>query len=145
MMKNNVLILALMAGLPSCGQQSDTEPAANASVNREATAEHPRFCFFKDEETKGWAAKRGPSGDIAVSGKAHVKDSRYQATLGSPEMAGTTAKLWLSINPNSGTYGATDDWWDVSATVPGGAAVTDVTVMCGPKAIAQLKVPRAGR
>ena len=140
-MRNTVLTLAGIAALCACGKKTDTQPPTNVAEKRVAGAQHPSFCFFKDEETKGWAAKRAANGDVAVSGKAHVKDSRYVATLGSPEVAGTTAKLWLSINPNSGTYGAADDWWDVSSTIPGSAAASDVTVMCGPKPIAQLKLP----
>jgi len=141
MMRKTALMLAAVAALAACGQRTDTQPATNLAENRVAGAQHPSFCFFKDEETKGWAAKRAANGDVAVSGKAHVKDSRYVATLDSPEVSGTTAKLWLSINPNSGAYGAADDWWDVSSTISGSAAVSDVTVMCGPKPIAQLKLP----
>lgn len=139
-MRSKLLIVAIVTLLSACGQNTDNQPEANLSESKAGAAEHPSFCFFKDEETKGWTAKRAANGDIAVSGKAHVKDSRYQATLGSPDVSGPTAKLWLSINPNSGSYGAADDWWDVSATLPGAAAITDVTVTCGPKAIAQLKL-----
>ena len=142
-MRSTLLIVAMVALLSGCDQTSETPPTANASKNEAAAVQHPSFCFFKDEETKGWAAKRAANGDVAVSGKAHVKDSRYQATLGSPDVSGSTAKLWLSINPNSGAYGAADDWWDVAATLPAAAGVTDVTVMCGPKAIAQLKLHAA--
>jgi len=142
-MRKTVLIAgALAAAVAGCGQKAEQAATLNAAQNQSsAEARHPTFCFFKDEETKGWAAKRAANGEITVTGKAHVKDSRYQASLGSPEVDGASAKLWLSINPNSSAYGATNDWWDVTATLPGSAAVTDVSVMCGPKVLAKLSVP----
>lgn len=143
-MRTQVLMLAAIGALAACGQKPDSEASANATTSTAASSPHPTFCFFKDEETKGWAAKRAANGDLTVSGTAHVKDSRYQATLGAPEISGTTASLWLSINPNSGAFGAIDDWWDVTTTLPGSGAVTGVKVMCGPKALAELTVAPAG-
>jgi hypothetical protein len=38
-------------------------------------------------------------------------------------------------------FGARDDWWDVTATIPNSAAIETVTVACGAKTLAELKVP----
>ena len=44
--------------------------------------------------------------------------------------------------PNSTGMGAQGNWWDVSATIPGSAAVEAVTVMCGTKTVANLAVSK---
>jgi hypothetical protein len=104
----------------------------------------PAYCFFKDSETKGWAATRGKDGNIVVHGKAYRQDSRYKATLAPATIAGTTAEIAPSIAVNDSGYGAPDDWWDVSATIAGSAAVDTVTVRCGSKTLADIKVAPKG-
>jgi len=101
-------------------------------------------CFFKDSETKGWAASRGKDGNIKVKGKAYRSDSRYQAVLGPPEVAGTMVSIAPTITQNMTGFGAEDDWWEVTATIPNSAAVDTVTVNCGAKTLATLPVkPKA--
>jgi hypothetical protein len=88
----------------------------------------------------GWAASRDKAGNVTLKGKAHVKDPRYDAILGAPTIAGSTAQISPTIAPNGG-YEAPGDWWDVKAVIPSSATVTSVTVTCGAKTVAQLSVP----
>ncbi len=139
-MLRSMILLGAVAGLAGCNQAAQ-EPASNAAANAApATAKHPAFCFFKDEETKGW--KASADAKVTVSGKAHVKDGRYKAILGEPEVAGTKASVWLTIGTNDTGYSAEEDWWDLSAKIPAGAAVESVSVMCGQKTIAQLALKK---
>jgi hypothetical protein len=55
---------------------------------------------------------------------------------------GSTASLALTIAQNSGTYGATDDWWDLKATIPANPALESVSVTCGGKAVADLPLKK---
>ena len=64
------------------------------------------------------------------------------AALGQPELSGTNASLWLTMGPNTNAYGAPGNWWDATATIPGSSGVDAVTVMCGTKTVAQLKVAK---
>ena len=140
-MRRSMILLCAAAGLAGCNQASE-EPANNVAANTAvAAAKHPTFCFFKDEETKDWKASADPKG-VTVSGKAHVKDGRYKAVLGDPEIAGTEASVWLTIGANDTGYSADADWWDLSAKIPPGTAVESVSVMCGKKAIAQLALKK---
>jgi len=140
-MRRSIIALCAAAGLAGCNQASE-EPANNVAANTAvAAAKHPTFCFFKDEETKGWKASAGAKG-VTVTGKAHVKDGRYKAVLGEPEIAGTKASVWLTIGTNDTGYSAEDDWWDLSAQIPAAAAVEGVSVMCGKKAIAELPLKK---
>ena len=137
----SLLIAAGATLLAACGQTADKKAEAN-------TVQQPKkkvgYCFFKDKETKGWAASRGKDGNITLKGKAYRSDSRYQAVLGAPEISGTTASLSPTIIQNNTGYGAEDNWWDVSATIPNSAAIDTVTVTCGAKTIATLAVkPKA--
>lgn len=137
----SLLIAAGATLLAGCGQTADKNAEAN-------TAQQPKkkvgYCFFKDSETKGWAASRGKDGNIIVKGKAYRSDSRYQAVLGTPEVSGTTASISPSITQNATGFAAKDDWWDVSATIPNSAAIDTVTVICGAKTLATLTVkPKA--
>src|SRR4051812_48405028 len=130
------------ASLAACGQ------GGGEAKNRIAAApkkEKPRYCFFKDAETKAWAASRGKDGNIIVKGKAYRSDSRYKALLGDPKVSGSTAVVWPSISVNDTGFAAPagDDWWDVSFAIPGSAAVDTVDVKCGKKTFAELKVPLA--
>jgi hypothetical protein len=140
-MRRSVILLPALGVLAACNQAAD-QPAANATGNAAAPAKKPGFCFFKPEEMKGWKACADAKGNITITGKAHVKDSRYVAQFGEPEIEGSTASLALTIAQNSGTYGATDDWWDLKATIPAKPALESVSVTCGGKAVADLPLKK---
>ena len=143
----NLRVLALagsVAVLAGCNKGAETNAPGNVTTNAaESAPKHPTYCFFKDADTKGWAASRDAEGNVTVKGKASLEDTRYMAALGPPDISGTSASLWLLMNPNTGTYGAPGNWWDVTATVPNSSAVAAVTIMCGTKTVAQLKVAPA--
>jgi len=61
--------------------------------------------------------------------------------FGEPVVSAATAEISPTLQQNSAAYGAPDDWWDVSSTIAGSAAVDTVNVTCGPKTVAALKVP----
>jgi hypothetical protein len=140
-MRRSIILLPALGVLAACNQAAD-QPAANATGNAAAPAKKPGFCFFKPEEMKGWKASADAKGNITVTGKAHVKDSRYVAQFGEPEIEGSTTSLALTIAQNSGTYGATDDWWDLKATIPAKPALESVSVTCGGKAVADLPLKK---
>ena len=126
--------------LAGCGQASD-----NAPVNQvKAQPRKAAYCFFKDEEMKAWTATRGKDGNITVKGKAHVKDPRYKAVFGAPTITGTSAQLAPSISQNDTGYAALEDWWEISAAIPDSSSIGAVSVRCGDKLVAQLKVPPKG-
>lgn len=137
----SLLILSGAALLAACGQSGD-EAANQAAANAAQPKKKAAYCFFKDSETKGWAASRGKDGNITVKGKAYRSDSRYQAVLGPPEVSGTSATLSPTIIQNGTGFGAEDDWWDVSATIPNSSAIDTVLVTCGAKTLATLAVKR---
>ena len=141
-MQKTLYLLGAAAGLAACGQSSDNSAANNAAANS-AAAEKPKpaYCFFKDSETKSWAAKRGKDGNIVVTGKAYREDSRYKAVLNPAIVTGTTAEIAPTITVNDTGYGAVDNWWDVKATIPNSTAIDTVDVKCGAKTLAELKVP----
>ena len=95
-MRRSIILLPALGVLAACNQAAD-QPAANATGNAAAPAKKPGFCFFKPEEMKGWKASADAKGNITVTGKAHVKDSRYVAQFGEPEIEGSTASLALTI------------------------------------------------
>jgi hypothetical protein len=140
-MRKSFLFLSAIAGLAGCNNPVE-QPANNVAANAAAPAKKAGFCFFKPEETKGWKVAVDAKGNIKVTGKAHVKDSRYVAQFNETEIEGSKAILPLTIAQNSGTYGATDDWWDVKASIPANPALQNVTVMCGPKSIAELPLKK---
>ena len=144
-MRKSTILLTAAAALGACGQSGDNAAATNNAANA-AAAEKPKpaYCFFKDSETKGWAAKRGKDGNIVVTGKAYREDSRYKALLGPAKVSGTTAEIAPTITVNDTAYGAPDNWWDVKATIPNSASVDTVHVTCGEKTIADVKVPAKG-
>ena len=84
-MRKLMLVLGGATLLAGCGQ-GGVEPAANQAANAAEAAKPAvrHFCFFKPEETKGWAIKADAKGNVTVSGKAHIKDPRYKAELGQP-------------------------------------------------------------
>jgi hypothetical protein len=59
-------------------------------------------------------------------------------------ITGTTAEISPTIAQNDTGYGAPDDWWDVTATIPGSASVEIVKVTCGPKTVAEFTVAPKG-
>jgi len=140
-MRRSIILLPALGVLAACNQAAD-QPAANTTGNAAAPAKKPGFCFFKPEEMKGWKASADAKGNITVTGKAHVKDSRYVAQFGEPEIEGSTASLALTIAQNSGTYGATDDWWDLKAMIPANPALQSVSVTCGGKSVADLPLKK---
>jgi hypothetical protein len=134
------LLIGVAAMLTGCGRSSDNAAANQAAANAAQPKKKPAYCFFKDSETKGWTASRGKDGNIAVKGKAYREDSRYKAVLGEPTVTGTTAEIAPSITVNDTGYGARENWWDVTATIPNSAGVDTVDVQCGGKTISALKV-----
>lgn len=139
----HLFLLGSALTLAACGQSNDTS-ANQAAANSAQPKKKPAFCFFKDEELKDWSATRDKDGNVTLKGKAHVKDSRYQAMLGTAEVAGNRATIAPSIGQNGTGYGAPEDWWDLTATIPNSAAVDTVAVTCGVKTVAELKVPLKG-
>lgn len=145
-MREKILIVAgLAAWLAACGQSNDKNATGGALANASAPKkERSPYCFFKDSETKSWAASRGKDGNIIVKGKVYREDSRYQGQIGKMDVSGTSASVWPTIAPNMGAYGAPDNWWDVKAVIPGSGGVDTVKVRCGDKTIADLKPPSKG-
>lgn len=139
-MRKWIIIGAAAGALAACGQSS--EDAAVKEGANEAQPKKPAYCFFKDDELKDWTAARDNDGNVTVKGKAHVKDPRYKAQLGTPELAAGKAILAPTIGQNDG-YASPDNWWDVSATIPASAGVATVEVRCGDKTVAALPVPPA--
>jgi hypothetical protein len=142
-MNTRTLLLAgAVAALAGCNQAGENA-AANVGSNAAASApKHPTYCFFKDSDTKGWSASRDAAGNVTVKGKALLEDTRYMAALGQPEISGTKASLWLTMGSNTNAYGAPGNWWDATATIPDSSGVDAVTIMCGTKTVAQLKVAK---
>jgi hypothetical protein len=139
-MRRSMILLGAAAGLAACGQSSDESAANQAAANAAAAANTPKpaFCFFKDTQTKGWAARRDKAGNVVVTGKAYREDPRYKAVLGAATVTGTSAEIAPSITVNDTGFAARDNWWDVSATIPNSAAVGTVRVTCGGKTVAEL-------
>lgn len=137
MRQSIVLAAAFVAG---CNQAADNA-AANVTNTAAAQKPKPKYCFFKDNETKEWSASRDKDGNIVVKGKAYRADPRYQALLGAAAVTGTAARIAPTIVQNGTGYGAPDNWWDLTATIPNSSAVESVTVECGAKSLAELKVP----
>ena len=141
-MKRHILVIAAAAGLASCNQADSGTAAANGPATVAPARKHPTYCFFKDAATKGWGASVDTGGNVAVKGKVHLDDRRYSGDLSDSEVTGDTAKAWVTMAPNTTGVGAEDDWWDVNLTVPASGAVKSVTVLCGKKVVADLKIAR---
>ena len=138
-----LLLAGAVAALAGCNQAGENA-AGNVGTNAAASApKHPTYCFFKDSDTKGWSASRDAEGNVTVKGKALLEDTRYMAAVGEPEISGSKARLWLTMGSNTNAYGAPGNWWDATATIPGSSGVEAVTIMCGTKTVAQLKVAKA--
>ena len=141
-MRKFFLTVSIATVLAGCGQSGDTSNQASAPPPQ--PKKKPPHCFFKDNETKGWSAKRDKDGNIVVKGKAYRSDSRYRAFLNPATVTGTTAEIAPTIGQNDTSYGAPDNWWDVTATIPNSAAVESVKVTCGAKTVADLAVAPKG-
>ena len=141
-MRRFSLVVGLAAVLAACGQSNDNGPTNQVAA--QPAKKKPAYCFFKDEELKGWTAKRDKDGNVTLAGNAHVKDPRYKAILGASDIKGTTASLSPTIVQNDTGYGAPEDTWNVTASIPNSAAITTVIVTCGDKNVAQLEVPKKG-
>jgi hypothetical protein len=138
------ILLAASAGLAACNQTGGGENvASNTAANTAAaeTVKHPTYCFYKEANRKGWTASTDKDGNVVVKGQAKLEDSRYRGELIEAEADGDKARIWLTMTPNT-DYAQPDNWWEVSGAIPGSAAVTSVTVMCGTKAVATLAVKR---
>src|SRR6185369_9562354 len=105
---------AMLAGCGQAGNEAANQAAANAAQPKKKAA----YCFFKDSETKDWAASRGKDGNIVVKGKAFRSDPRYQALLGEPTVTGTIVEISPSIQQNGTGYAAPENWWDMTANIP---------------------------
>ena len=140
-MRQSIILLGALLAVAGCNEAADTTAANTNTAKTEKPK--PKYCFFKDAETKGWTASRDKAGNIVVKGKAYRSDPRYQAQLGAAEVTGNTAVIRPSIGQNTTGYGAPENWWDVSATIPNSDGVETVKVECGPKTLAELKVPPA--
>lgn len=138
-MRQFVIVLA-SAGLAACGQSGQNEAANQAAAA--PPEERTPYCFFRDEEAKGWSASTDKAGNVVVKGKLFRQDTRYKAALEKPRVEGTTAEVWPTVTQNDTGYGAPANWWDVKLTVPDSAAVQKVSVRCGAKTFANLDVPR---
>ena len=64
-------------------------------------------------------------------------------TLGH-EFAGTVVEIAPTLQQNDTGYGAPENWWDMTATIPNSAAADTVDVKCGDKTLAELKVAPKG-
>ena len=132
------LLIAGAAALAGCSESGDN--SANASAPKTAAPKKVPYCFFKSENSKGWAASRGKDGNIVVKGKGYLADSRYKADLGTPDVEGTMATVQLKMQQNDTGFASADGWWDISKTIPNSAAITKVDVQCGAKTLASLTV-----
>ena len=139
-MRRLLLLLSAAAMVAGCGQANDDSAKQAAAVP--PAKKRPAFCFFKEPDTKGWAASRDEGGNIVVKGKAYRQDSRYKAVLGPPTVAGSSAEISPTVTSNDTGFGAPENWWDVSATIPNSAAIDTVTVRCGARTLAELSVPK---
>src|SRR5262249_2628244 len=86
--------ISAAAFLAACNQSADAGNAtANANANSVAAAKpkHPTYCFYKDANTKGWAAATDKSGNVTIKGKAYLEDSGYRGDLSQPEVQGDKA------------------------------------------------------
>lgn len=138
-MRKIIVLVAGTALLAGCSESGDNSANASAPKTPAAAPKKVPYCFFKSENSKGWAASRGKDGNIVVKGKGYLADGRYKADLGAPEIEGSTASLYLKMPPNTG-YATADGWWDISKTIPNSAAITKVDVLCGAKTLAELDV-----
>jgi len=144
MHRSMIAIVAGAAALAGCGQANEAADASANVAKAAAPAKKVPYCFFKDENSKGWAASAGKDGNVIVKGKGYVADGRYMAGLKPAEIEGSTASLQLAMPQNATGYSKADGWWDISSTIAQSAAVDTVKVLCGAKTVATLEVKRKG-
>ena len=135
-----LFVVAAAVATAGCGESADNSANASAAKTPVAAPKKVPYCFFKSENSKGWAASRGKDGNIVVKGKGYLADARYKADLGTAEIEGTTASLQLKMPPNDTGFASEDGWWDISKTIPDSAAIKTVDVLCGAKTLATLSV-----
>ena len=140
-MIGRILTALAAVGLTACSQANDRKPENQAAANRAQPKKKPAYCFFKEPETKAWAALRDKNGNVVVKGKVFRSDSRYKAMLQPAVVTGTSAEISPTIAINDTGFGAPGNWWDVTATIPSSAQVSSVTVSCGPRKLAEFKLP----
>jgi hypothetical protein len=141
---STMAIVAGAAALAACGQANQPAEASADVAAAKLPAKKVPYCFFKDENSKGWAASAGKDGNVRVSGKAYVADGRYMAGLKPPEIQGSTASVQLAMPQNDTGHSKIDGWWDVSSILPASGSVDTVKVLCGAKTVASLDVKRKG-
>ena len=139
-----IMAMLVSVALASCGQSGPGSTANEMANSAAAEKPKPPHCFFKDADTRDWKATRDKDGNIAVKGKAYREDPRYKALLNPATVTGTTAEITPTIAQNDTGYGAPENWWELSATIPNSASVDTVDVRCGATTIAQLKVAPKG-
>lgn len=138
-----MFLLAWAGALAACGPSTQDKAADQAAANAGAAKKpKPAYCFFKDPDTKGWKASRGKDGNIVVTGKAFRLDPRYKAVLQPAVVSGATATVSPTVVVNDTGFASPDNWWDLREAIPQSATVVTVGVICGPKTLATLKVPR---
>jgi hypothetical protein len=143
MRKSVILLSAAVATLAACGQSAQNSSNNSGTTNQSTAAKsRPAYCFFKDSETKDWKGKRDKEGNAVITGKVYREDSRYKAVLGPPTVNGTTAEVAPTLTVNDTGYAASGDWWDVTATIPNSQAIDILTVKCGEKTLATIRLPR---
>ena len=142
-MRNTIILFGAAISLAACEQSAKNAEANNAAVNSAATEKpKPAYCFFKDLETKAWKAKVDKDGNVVVSGKAYREDPRYKALLSPATVSGTTAEVAPTIGQNDTGFASSDNWWELSETIPNSQTVSTVNVKCGAEILASLTVPR---
>ena len=139
-MRKLLMVTGAAALLASCGQSTDEAANQSAAKPSQPKKKMP-YCFFTEEEMKGWSAKRGKDGNITVKGKVYRDDSRYQAILKPATVTGPHAEVSPDLQQNAGPYGAENNWWDVSQVIPGSTGVDTVDVTCGGRTLATFKLP----
>lgn len=145
MRKSMIAIVAGAAVLAGCGQANEAaEASSNVANAAAAPAKKVPYCFFKDENSKGWTASAGRDGNVTVKGKGYVADGRYMAGLKPAEIEGSVASLQLAMPQNDTGHSKIDGWWDISSTIPQSGSVDTVKVLCGAKTVATLDVKRKG-
>ena len=132
-----VFSLAAALTVAGCSEQAAENAAANAAA---AVPEKVPHCFFKDSDTKEWAAKVQDD-QVVVTGRVFRSDARYKAILLEPKVDGAVAVVRPSMTSNDTGFAADGNWWDVEARIPA-AGLDKVEVRCGKKLVASLDLPK---
>lgn len=128
-------LTAVMAAA-GCSEQAAENAAANQAA---APPEKVPHCFFKDSDTKEWAAE--VEGDqVVVTGRVFRSDARYKAILLEPKVDGAVAVVRPSMTSNDTGFAADGNWWDVEASIRA-TGLEKVEVRCGKKLVTSLELP----